>query len=126
MDKNYFAKLINYMKNVYHIENGIRKLKDGRVNPTYNTAQVIMPLLLGFMIRIESMNELKFKLQENEFAHIFSWGTRLPHIDTFRDTLKVLEIDGLKVILRHTVERAIANKVFDILKRNRILIELEQ
>ena len=99
---NYFAKLINYVKNVYHIENGVRKLTDRRVNPTYKTAQVIMPLLLGLMIRIESMNELKFRLQENEFAHIFVWGTKLPHIDTFRDTLKVLEIDGLKVILRYT------------------------
>ena len=48
----------------------------------------------------------------------------MPQIDTIRDTLKVLEIDGLKIILHHTVKRAIANKVFDILKRNRILIEL--
>ena len=66
MRKNYFVKLMNYMKNVYHIENGINKLTDGRVNPKYKTPQVIMPLFLGFMIRIESMNELKFRLQENE------------------------------------------------------------
>ncbi len=113
MDTNYFVKLINYMKNVYHIESGVRKLTDKRVNPTYKTAQVIMPLLLGFMLRIESMNAMKFRLQQNEFDHVFSWGTKLPHIDTFRDTLKVLEIDGLKIILRHTVERAIANKAYD-------------
>jgi len=72
-----------------------------------------MPLLLGFMIRIESMNELKFRLKENEFIHVFSRGTKLPQIDTIRDTLKVLEVDGLKVILRHTVERAIVNKAFN-------------
>ena len=113
MRKNYFVKLMNYMKNVYHIENGINKLTDGRVNPKYKTPQVIMPLLLGFMIRIESMNELKFRLQENEFLKVFSRGTKLPQIDTIRDTLKVLEIDGLKIILHHTVKRAIANKVFD-------------
>ena len=62
---------------------------------------------------IESMNELKFMLQENEFINIFPRGTKLPQIDTIRDTLKVLEINGLKVILHHTVKRAIANKVFD-------------
>jgi len=90
MRNNYFVKLMNYMKNVYHIENGVRKLTDGRVNPTYKTAQVIMPLLLGFIIRIQSMNELKFRLQENEFAHIFSWGTKLPHIDTFRDNGSII------------------------------------
>jgi len=113
MRKNYFVKLMNYMKNVYHIENGINKLTDGRVNPKYKTPQVIMPLFLGFMIRIESMNELKFRLQENEFIKVFSRGTKLPQIDTIRDTLKVLEIDGLKIILHHTVKKAIANKVFD-------------
>ena len=75
MRKNYFVKLMNYMKNVYHIENGINKLADRRVNPKYKTPQVIMPLLLGFMIRIESMNELKFRLQKNEFINIFSRGT---------------------------------------------------
>ena len=72
MRKNYFAKLINYMKNVYHIDKGISKLKDGRVNPKYKTGQVILPLLLGFMLRIESMNELKFMLKENEFINVFS------------------------------------------------------
>jgi len=102
MSKNYFVKLMNYMKNVYHIENGINKLTDGRVSPKYKTPQVIMPLLFGFMIRIESMNELNFRLQENEFINIFSRGTKLPQIDTIRYTLKVLEINGLKIILHHT------------------------
>jgi hypothetical protein len=67
MRKNYFVKLINYMKNVYHIDNGVNKLKDGRVGPSYKTSTVIMPLLLGFMLRIQSMNDLKFMLKENEF-----------------------------------------------------------
>ena len=78
MRKNYFAKLINYMKNVYHIDKGINKLKDGRVNPKYKTRQVILPLLLGFVLRIESMNELKFMLKENKFINVFSQGTKLP------------------------------------------------
>lgn len=42
MRRNYFVKLINYMKKVYKIEDGIGKLKEGRVNPKYKTAQVIM------------------------------------------------------------------------------------
>jgi hypothetical protein len=43
--------------NVYNIETGFRKLTDRRVNPTYKTTQENMTMLLGFMIRIESMNE---------------------------------------------------------------------
>ena len=57
MRKNYFAKLVRYMKNVYHIDRFINKLKDGRVNPKYKTGQVIMPLFLGLLFRIKSMNE---------------------------------------------------------------------
>ncbi len=39
MRKNYFAKLVSYMKNVYHVDRGLNKLSDGRVNPTYSTGQ---------------------------------------------------------------------------------------
>ena len=46
MRKNYFVKLVSYMKNVYHVERGLNKLSDERVNPTYSTGQVIMPVFL--------------------------------------------------------------------------------
>ena len=113
MRKNYFVKLIKYMKNVYNIKHGINKLTDGRVNPKYKTSQVVFPLLLGFMLRIQSLNELKFMQKENEFKNIFSSRTTQPSIDTIRDTVKVIETEGLKSILQHTVKRAFTNKVFD-------------
>ena len=37
MSKNYFAKLIRYMKNVYHVDRGLNKLSDGRGGTTYST-----------------------------------------------------------------------------------------
>ncbi|MBU3075514.1 hypothetical protein [Clostridium estertheticum] len=48
MRKNYFAKLVKYMKSVYDIENSLKKLSDGRVNPTYRTGKVILLVLVGF------------------------------------------------------------------------------
>ena len=65
MRYNYFAKLVKYMKNVYNIERHINKLSDGRKNPKYKTAQIITPLLLGFMLRIKSMNGLKLIARVN-------------------------------------------------------------
>ena len=91
MRKNYFVKLINYMKNVYNIEHGINKLTDARVNPKYKTSQVVFPLLLGFMLRIQSLNELKFMQKENEFKNIFSNKITEPNIDTIRDTVRLLK-----------------------------------
>ena len=76
MRKNYFEKLVKYMKKVYHIETGLKKLTDARINPTYNTAQVITPVLFGFILRIKSFNELGCMLKENEFNKLFTKGLR--------------------------------------------------
>lgn len=58
MRKNYFAKLVKYMKNVYNIDDGLNELTDGRINPTYDTTKVVTLVLLGFLLRIKSFNEL--------------------------------------------------------------------
>ena len=67
------------MKNVYDIENGINKLSDGRVNPTYETAQVITLVLLGFLLRIKIFNELNLMIKNNEFRELFRRGTQSCH-----------------------------------------------
>ena len=100
------------MRNVYHIERGISKLTDGRVNPTYETATVITIVLLGFLLRIKSFNELNYLIKSNEFIKLFPRGTKLPQIDTIRDTLKVIGTEELKQIIEYIVKKAIENKVF--------------
>lgn len=112
MRKNYFAKLISYMKNVYNIDRLFNKLEDTRVNPKLKTGQTLMPLLLGLLLRIRSMNELKFMIKENEFSKAFPRGKKQPQIDTIRDALKVISIEGLKVILHNVVNTAVKNKTF--------------
>ena len=113
MRKNYFIKLVRYMKNVYHLEHGLNKLSDGRVNPTYCTGQVILPVLFGFLLRIKSFNELNFMIKNNEFSKLFPRGTKLPKIDAIRDTLKVLDLEGLKQVNQNIVKTAVENKIFD-------------
>lgn len=111
--KNYFAKLVKYMKNVYHIERGLNKLTDGRINPTYNTAKVVTIVLLGFLLRIKSFNELNLMIKNNEFIKLFKLGTKLPLIDTIRDTLRVIDIKGLREINEDLIKKARENKVFE-------------
>lgn len=65
---NYFRKLIKYMKESYNIEYLFSSLKDGRKNPTYKTKKVMLILLIGFILRIESLNELNICfLRRQEF-----------------------------------------------------------
>ena len=87
MRKNYFAKIVKYMKKVYPIESGLKNLKDTRVDPTYKTEQSILPVLLGFILRIRSFNELNQMLNNNEFDKVLKRGIKLPKIDAIRDTL---------------------------------------
>ncbi|WP_243450467.1 hypothetical protein [Desulfosporosinus sp. Sb-LF] len=101
------------MKNVYHIDNGLNKLTDGRVNPTYSTGQVVLPVLLGFLLRIKSFNELNLMIKNHEFSKLFPRGTKMPQIDVIRDTLKVIDINGLDKINYHIVKKSVENKVFE-------------
>ena len=89
------------------------KLTDGRVNPTYKTSKVILPLLIGFIVRIKSMNELNCMLKENELKNLLPRGAKAPQVDTMRDVVKVIELIGLYKILKFIIKKAIGNKVFE-------------
>jgi len=67
MRKNYFAKIVKYIKDVYSIETGIRNLQDKRTNPTYKTDKIVIPVLFGFILWIRSFNELNYMIKNNEF-----------------------------------------------------------
>ena len=113
MRKNYFAKIVKYMKKVYHIDNELENLTDTRCNPTYKTAQSILPVLLGFILRIRSFNELNQMLNNDEFEHVLKRGTKLPKIDAIRDTLKVVDCGQIRQVLKSIVAKAKENKVFE-------------
>ena len=61
---------MKYIKKVYNIDKQINTLTDGRINPSYKTGQVMLPVLLGFLLRIKSLNELNCMLKENEFKKL--------------------------------------------------------
>jgi hypothetical protein len=111
--RNYFAKIVKYMKNVYKIKQKFKRLTDGRKNPKYKTHLAILPVLLGFILRVRSFNELNNMIKEKEFNNVLPKGLKLPKIDAIRDTLKVVDLSKLREILREIVCKARENKVFD-------------
>ena len=72
----------------------------------------MLPLLFGFLLRIQSLNELNCMLKENEFKKLYSKGTKLPLVDTIRDTIKVIDLKGISNINKSIVKKAINNKTF--------------
>jgi hypothetical protein len=72
---------MKYTKDVYNIDQQTKKLTDSRVNPSYKTDQIILPLLIGFLLRIKSLNELNYLLKENEFECLLPRGKKLSSIE---------------------------------------------
>jgi len=62
---------------------------------------------------MKSFNELSLFIKNREFSQLFPRGTKLPQIDAIRDTLKVMDIDGLKQINQQIVKTALQNKTFE-------------
>jgi hypothetical protein len=52
-------------------------------------------------------------IKNNEFSKLFPRGTRLPLIDAIRDTLKVIDIKGLKEINQYIIKKAVENKILE-------------
>ena len=54
-------------------------------------------MLLGFILRLQSFNELKYRNRSNDFKNIISKKMKLSQIDTIRDTLKMIDF-GFKIL----------------------------
>ena len=68
---------------------------------------------MGLLLRTRSFNNLNNMIQDDDFKHIVPRGMKLAKIDAIRDTLKVIEIEGLRRMLMHGVRKARGNKVFE-------------
>ena len=100
------------MKNVFNIEQQLKYLKDGRANPTYQTKQVVLITLMGFLLRLSSLSEINRYIKSGEFDNLFLPGTKLPKVDSIRNTMKQIDIEGLRRINKYIVRKAIRNKTF--------------
>jgi len=51
-------------------------------------------------------------IKNNEFNKLLPRGTKLPLVDAIRDTLKVIDVNGLNQINYHIIKKSVGNKVF--------------
>ncbi len=100
------------MKNVYHIDRQIEQITDNRLNPTYKTSQIISLILVGFLLRIRSFNQLNFMIKAGEFNSIYARKDRIPKIDAIRNSLKSINLNALRRINQKIVRKAVRNKVY--------------
>ena len=110
MKENYFVKLMRYMKKVYHIDRQIEQIADSRLNPTYKTSLTISLVLVGFFLRIKSFNQLNYMIKSGEFNNIYARKNRVPKIDAIRNSLKLINLNALRLINDKIIKQAVRNK----------------
>ena len=67
LGKGYLRSLLQYLSSVYDIGGKIHKLRDNRNNPKILTTSIVLTLLIGFMLKIRSFNQLDDWLEHNDF-----------------------------------------------------------
>ena len=60
------------MKKVYHLDRQIEQITDNRLNPTYKTSQIISLILVGFLLRMQSFNQLNHMIKSGKFNNIYA------------------------------------------------------
>lgn len=111
MNNGYLRNLLHYLSSVYDIGGKIKKLRDNRSNPKITTSAIAFTLLIGFMLKIRSFNQLDDWLEHNDFRRIVPRKMRLPRIDAIRDSLKLIEIANIQTLHYSIISTSIKNKL---------------
>ena len=111
MSNGYLRNLLHYLSGVYDLGGKIKKLRDHRTNPKIATSSIAFTLLIGFMLKIRSFNQLDDWLEHDDFKRIVPRKMRLPRIDVIRDSLKVIELTNIETLHHSIITTSIKNKL---------------
>lgn len=112
MGRPWLVQLLTYVSTVYNVGPKIKQAKDGRKQPQIMASTVFCILLLGFLFRMESFNQLNGWIRMGRFRKLFPKGTRLPFVDAIRDSLSQFELRLLHEVHEDIIQTARKNKVF--------------
>ena len=105
------GRLAKYLDKVWGFSKLVRKLKDGRKNPSVPTSSVVLGLFGGFAVRFGSLNQLgaQFKIPGRWERWV---GSRKPSADTMAYSLDRLYLKLLRRLLWMIAEQCNRKKVF--------------
>jgi Transposase DDE domain len=108
----WLGQLLTYVSTVYGIGKKIKMAKDERKKPQILASTVFCIVLLGFLFRMESFNQLNGWIRVGRFRKLLPKGTRVPFIDAIRESLSTYELSVLYEAHREIIQTARRNKVF--------------
>jgi len=111
LNKGYLKTLFKYISSVYDIGSKIKSLKDKRNNPKILTSTISFILIMGFMLKIRSFNQLDDWLENKDFKKIVPRKMKLPRIDVIRDSLKNFDLETLDYVHDSIIKKTKENKL---------------
>lgn len=111
MSRPWLGHLLTYVSTVYGIGKKIKQAKDGKKKPQVLPSTIFCVMLLGFLFRMESFNQLNGWLHNGRFRKLLK-GVRLPFIDAIRESLRTYDL---------TVLQQTHQQIFQQARRNRVL-----
>ncbi|QQK78844.1 transposase [Salicibibacter cibi] len=111
MGRPTLQQLLTYVSKVYGIGEKIKRAKDGRKDPQIMESTICCVMLLGFVWRMKSLNQLNQWLKYGRFKKLLP-GVRLPRVDAVRESLSQYDLEPLQEMHDGIIHKAKRNKVF--------------
>jgi len=96
--ENYFIKLMRYVKNVYQMDRQIEQITDSRLKPSYKTSKKNSMILVGFLLRTRSFNQLNYIIKSGEFNNIYAKEDRVPKVERSKKVINSILCDRQELI----------------------------
>lgn len=96
MGKQWAKQMLLYISKVYDLAEMLKSAFDGRTRPQIQPAAVFFSVLLGFLFRMSSLEQLERWCRSGRFRKLVPRGMRLPSVDTIRRSLSGFDVTGLR------------------------------
>lgn len=111
MAKQWAKQMLLYISKVYDLGGMLKSAFDERPRPQIQPAAVFFSVLLGFLLRMSSLEQLERWCRSGRFQKLVPRGMRLPSVDTIRRALSGFDITGLRWMNDQLIQKARTNRV---------------
>jgi len=117
---NELAQFLAYATKVFHLGALLRGVCDRRPYPEIPTRPILLSLLLGVVLRVDSYHDLAKQTKRRRWRHLVHWHRRISH-DTFEYVAERLSLEDLRRTLAQVNRQLKANKALESCKINGLL-----
>jgi len=110
--KNKAKLFMRYTNRVYDISQRLKSVKDGRIGPHIPINSILACILLGFVCRLNTFNQIEAAIRAGEFDKALGERYLKPSGDTLGYSLERVGLEDLVELNGHIIRKARYNKTY--------------